>query len=152
MSATAILYFGVIFPEEYSFPWDESDDIEDWWIYKIRGLKHTVEIYDADGNYTNDQRPSAELISSYHDERHTFLKENPLPIELDYAGTDECRYTIIAQWIQQTTREGTAISIPEVRSYEALTTFLQQFCQSADKYDDEPSFEPTLRMSSYYGG
>ena len=154
MTSTAILFFGVIFPEGYNFPWSNEEidlDIEDWWIFKVKGFEPSVEIYGEDGDYLPGKKPSEAVIDAYYAERHEFSKAHPLPVEIEYAGADGCDFTIVAQWTQCKAWDGDAIEIPEPRDHKALTTFLEEFCKATDEYDEQPSFDPSLRLATYYG-
>ena len=82
VSTDAKIFYGITFEEGYEFPWDGYEDIEDWWIYGVNVFKHSFELYDSDGNHLNGRKPSGEEISRYFDEKKSFSKAHPIPVEL----------------------------------------------------------------------
>lgn len=83
-SSGGIICFGVLFPEGFVFPWNENefdDNIEKWWLFTIKGFKHSFEIYNKQSNRLSGV--TEEDVSRYYKERRDFLKDNPLPIELE---------------------------------------------------------------------
>lgn len=88
VSTDAILFYGVLLPDdmEGSLPW--SDDIESWWG-KENGFEHSFEIYDESGDYLDGVRPEQERISAYYREWFDWQKANPMPVELIYHCSDE---------------------------------------------------------------
>ena len=42
--------YGILFEEDFQFPWDEDEkydgDIEQWWMYKVHGYKNPIELFD----------------------------------------------------------------------------------------------------------
>lgn len=82
ISSDGQICYGVAFEEDYEFPWGE-EDIEDWWIEKLR-FQHSFELFDESGEYLPEfhPRPPEEKINQYFGERREFLKQNPLPVKL----------------------------------------------------------------------
>lgn len=53
VNTTSTICYGIPFPEEFEFPWDnEKYDgyFDSWWIYEILGYNNPFEIYDKSGN------------------------------------------------------------------------------------------------------
>lgn len=46
--------FGVVFEEDYEFPWDDENNFEKWW-QTVNGFKPSFEIYDDKGEYLNNK-------------------------------------------------------------------------------------------------
>ncbi len=81
--------YGVILDDDAEYPWDSEEfngDLEEWWITKVKGFKHSFEIYEND-EYINGQKPKQSIIDKYHDEKNDFIKSNPLPFELYDCGS-----------------------------------------------------------------
>jgi len=87
--------FGILFEEDYEFPWDAIDDIEEWWLEE-NNFSHSIEIYDETGNYKNGRVPSEEEVDIYWAEQNDFLVENPIPIELVNCCSCDCPIYILA--------------------------------------------------------
>lgn len=81
ISTDGILCFGIMLEEEIELPWGK-DDIEDWWIYEVKGYKNLYEVYDDKGEYINGVKPAEEVIDKYFEARRKFKEKNPLPISL----------------------------------------------------------------------
>lgn len=154
-NATAILYRGVVFPEDYGFPWG-SKSIERWWLDSVVGFVDSVELYDEDGDFLGGVEPDATTVSNYYQARASALVENPLPVETAWAGGEgDDGAMIFAVWIRTASWEGVEVEIPPIDSVEdyRLVSFLMDHCQPVGWYDREhkPSFTPQLRLSSCYG-
>jgi len=76
--------YGILFEEDYQFPWDkDGDEIDDWWIWKILKFKHTIELFDENGNFLNGIKPTQEQLDYYFNEIDRFKSENEqLPVTL----------------------------------------------------------------------
>ena len=81
VSTDAIICFGILLDEDSEYPFQDKD-IEDWWIYDVLQFKHSINIYDENGNYKDGYKPPEEVISAYHRESIDFGKQNPPPVEL----------------------------------------------------------------------
>src|SRR5689334_5299643 len=90
-STNGQICFGVSFPEDFEFPWDESHegDIEEWWK-SLRGFVPLFEMWDAKGNYKDGKEPPKAQKDAYYEHKHKWEKENPVPVEL--VNTCSCDY------------------------------------------------------------
>lgn len=80
ISVNGQICYGVILKEGQEFPWDkEGYGIETWWVYSILGFRHSVELYDKNGNLLEGINPSQEEIDTYWQEKYDFQKQNPAP-------------------------------------------------------------------------
>jgi len=88
-STNGEICYGIICDEGAEFPWDERGEIEEWWLLDVLKYKSPFELYDHKGQYINGVVPSKDKLSEYYDHRHSFLKANPLPVELvNYCSLD----------------------------------------------------------------
>lgn len=153
VSARAILFHGVIFPEGYEFPWDETNDpdVRYWWLYNVVGYKDPFEVYNDRGEYL----PGIERnhVDAFYDAQRAALKENPFPFQFGHAGADGCEYFYIATWELNGEWSGDAIEIPESNGQDdaALEEFCNKYLQPINEFDEAPSFKPQLRLASFLG-
>lgn len=85
VSTNGQICYGVLFEEDYEFPWDAEewdDDIESWWLFKVCGYANPFELYDKFGKYVGGKEPHQRRIDRYYSTRQTFEKEHPLPVSL----------------------------------------------------------------------
>jgi len=85
VSTNAYLCYGVVFPEEYEFPWDAAPyegDIDEWWLWQVLKFKPTVEIFNAEGNFLEGMNENHPLFEQYFKEQDTLIADNPLPVGL----------------------------------------------------------------------
>ena len=88
VSTDAILFYGILLPDDMGdgLPW--GDDIEFWWG-KENGFEHSFEIYNESGNYLKGVEPEREIIRAYYKEWFDWQGVNPMPVELIYYCSDE---------------------------------------------------------------
>lgn len=89
------LSFGVKFPEDFEFPWDDYDDAEDWWR-KASGYQPPFELYDKSGGYVGGQRPSQEKVDEYLERQKEWDAKHPMPFQLVNYCHLECPMHILA--------------------------------------------------------
>src|SRR5690348_13757855 len=87
VSTDGQICFGILLGDEeddLELPWDDKryEDLDDWWIDGVHGYKPPFELFDADGNYINGERPSEETIKAYYAPRWEFEKQHPIPVKL----------------------------------------------------------------------
>lgn len=80
-STDGILLFGVVFEEGFEFPWDDHDDIEDWWR-EVSGFRPTFSPYTPEGEYAEGVKSGDPRIDAYYSERRQWDAAHPLPVEL----------------------------------------------------------------------
>lgn len=99
-STNGQICYGIMFEEDFEFPWagdDGESDIDDWWIYQVHGFKHDFELYDEAGNHLPGKRPpSAEDLEKYYGPKRAFEKANPLPVKLVNYCSGDCEMYILA--------------------------------------------------------
>lgn len=76
-STDAIVCFGVRLGEDEILPWQDYDEIDDWWA-DMNGF-----MYDSGGE-------------NIYSQQREFLKENPLPVELVWHCSDNSPMYILA--------------------------------------------------------
>jgi hypothetical protein len=109
VSTNGEIFYGVVFEEDYEFPWDKEHDgdIDAWWLYGVHGFKHSFELYDAMGNCLNGREPSSEESGRYFDESRAFVEAHPLPVELvNYCSGDYPMYALAVPGTVITARRG----------------------------------------------
>lgn len=129
----------------------ESDgDIDHWWIYKVHGFKHDVNIYDKDGNYINGREPTRARIDKYWDEKNIFQKDNPIPVELvNYCSGDCVMYILAVPSSVIDCRRGypREFNPADLKVTSAERDKLLQFCS---QYDIKIPSDPKWFLSSLW--
>jgi len=155
VSTDGQLCYGILLSEDAELPWQTEEydyDIEDWWIVKILGFKHSFELFDEKGNWL-EPRQSKKIEDKYFQEQIDFKDSHEkLPYELvnvcsgDYpmymlAITDTC--------ISASRGEPQKIDIYGLRGIsQEEDKDLLDFCK---KYGIETSGESGWYLSSYWG-
>lgn len=82
VSTDGQICYGVIFPEEFQFPWGdtEKDNIDTWWIEKVHKYKPPFQLYDEKGAEIGN--PTKERSDEWWEHRRVFEKAHPLPVTL----------------------------------------------------------------------
>lgn len=98
VSTNGQICYGVLFEEDYEFPWDAErwdNDIDSWWLYEVCGYTNPFELYDELGNYIDGKEPPKERIDQYFSTRQAFEKEHLLPVRLvNYCSGDYPAYIL----------------------------------------------------------
>ncbi len=91
ISTDGQICIGIVFEEDYPFPWNEEDydgDIDLWWL-DILDYQEPFKLYDENCSFINNIRPEQSVIDEYYNHRREFLKANPLPVNLvNYQSSD----------------------------------------------------------------
>jgi len=144
--------FGVMFEEDYEFPWSDRDDgIEDWWLEES-GWKYDGENpFDADGNFAPGFKEDDPRVDAYFDSQSSWKKSHPCPVvEINYQSGDYPAYILAIPDSLQTANRGNPVAInPEELSVDgSAIEALKEVCAKYDlKYEGEPSWY----LSSYWG-
>lgn len=86
------LCYGILFEEEYLFPWYELDeDIDDWWVYVIHKRPRFKTVKNNDWNKEIEKK-----FTVFLNEEEKFLETHPIPVEIVLIGSDSWSRTIIA--------------------------------------------------------
>lgn len=140
----AIAFYGVQFEEGYSLPWDaepHSGEIDEWWAARA-GIEQPAE------------HAQESEWAVYFDQKRAYLKGNPVPVLLEYQGSDDCPSSIVACAIVRADWDGTVkLDLPEVTDEQrsALVEFLNTYCQPGE-HDEPPNFESLgWQLAAYYG-
>lgn len=159
MNARTQIVYGIEFPEDYQFPWDVRDSIEDWWVYDVMEYKNPVELYTEEGDYLNGTEPTNEQRKLYYDSKREFFNEHPCPVKLEYFGSYQSSQIIVSvkdvgimagSWQPSPINEsGLKISDEKIK---ALKYFIKEHCTPLNDYDEMPdSNEAGWLLSCYYG-
>ncbi len=137
VSTNASLCYGISFPEETEFPWDDlryDNGIHDWWR-EVRGFVPSVDPWDEDGYLKAGYGPEAEM-TYFRDER-TWDEQNPVPVKLRYCSVDYPIYILAIPNACVTTSGGypkrldtvdtTLTLCVEEADVEALERFCEEF-------------------------
>ncbi len=75
--------YGVLFEEEYEFPWDRGTDgdLEGWWI-ELGNPDAPFYPFTPEGEYKPGVTEGDPRVDEYYDTRRDWLKGNPIPVEL----------------------------------------------------------------------
>ena len=142
VSTNGQLCYGVLFEEGFEFPWDEYDDIEDWWA-KVKGFTPTVYPYNSEGDYAEGINAKSPEIDIYHNEKSEWEKANPIPVELvNYCSCDYPMYILTVPSANYYNSRGDAVGIDPTKlldeqgeAHDILIQFLKEF---EIEYEDEP--------------
>jgi hypothetical protein len=154
VSTNGQICYGILFDEDYDFPWqegDEDDDIEHWWVYTVHGFKHSFELYTEAGDYIGGQRPAQDVLDRHYEEKHEFEKTIPgLPVELvNVCSCDYPQYILAVRGTEMTAYRG----YPKVFNPASLTVTDEQkqalldFCKA---HNIEVPSEPEWYLSSLW--
>ena len=97
-SVYAKLNFGVIFDEDFEFPWDDDkyDNIENWWC-EVNDYKNpNFNPYTEDKEYKPGVTREDPRIDTWFQHQTDWLKANPIPIELVNYCRDSCQMFMLA--------------------------------------------------------
>lgn len=146
--------FGVMFEEDYEFPWNAEqydDDIEAWWR-DVHGYKNPApNPFTEEGEYNDGFSSGDPRVSEYFDRQRDWMKKNPVPVtEVNYCSGD-CPMIIIAvPSTVKTNNRGYPLefspSLLTVRVKEVK--MLRDFCT---KYGLAEDCTPKWWLSSYWG-
>lgn len=130
VSTDGEICYGIIFEDEYEFPWDidHEGDPEMWWISEILKLTY----------------------NGYH-EKKAILKDNPLPFELvNYCSGEYPMYILAVPGTVKRASRGnpTSFTLDELKVDEAASNKLVEFCKEHDLTGDS---EIGWILSSYMG-
>lgn len=97
VSTDGIIGYGVVFDEDYEFPWDAEKydgDIEEWWMVQTNYEPPFCPYTDDGGDYKPGINSESPEVSVWHTSRRDWIERNPVPVELvNYCSGD---YPMIA--------------------------------------------------------
>ncbi len=152
-STNGQLCYGIAFEDGFEFPWDvkHEGEIDDWWAFEVHGFRHSVELFDDDGNYLNGVEPSKEASRQYFAERDAFAALHPLPISLiNYCSGEAPMFMMAVPSSVHSNRRGypTVIDPSKLTVTDDEVDALIRFCSAHGiSFDDEPHWF----LSSYWG-
>lgn len=150
--ASSQVCFGIPIDDRYELPWvEEGIDIEDWWE-KVNGFKTSVELYDEDGNYI-EENPKKEVVDAYYTERDTWWDLNPIPVmEVRHSYWEEPEYILAVRGSYSVIDSGETLDVlsaiantPNPREIHDLKEFMRQYIPEVE------ICEPTWLISAEYG-
>ncbi len=105
VSTDGQLSFGILFEENYFFPWDKhrlgeyssgQGDIEEYWK-KVNGFVNPAEDpFDEKGNYKTGFSSDHPGTKEWYSNEHDWRLNNPIPIEIVNYCSDDCPMIILA--------------------------------------------------------
>lgn len=95
VSTDGQICFGALLEEDTELPWQDRDDIEDWWE-EVKGYRPNPQLFDEHGEYLNGVEPPKEQVDAWLKHKREWKKENPLPVELVNVCSAECPIYILA--------------------------------------------------------
>ena len=156
--------FGVLFPEDYEFPWDSFEGaggIDEWWRSHVCGYSPPFQVFDREGNYIDGEEPPQEVIDEYYQHRRDFDEEHPLPFQVvNCSWVDDPRWVIAvpesclsAEWGSPTEFKPENLAYPALESSaRKLTEFCKEHCQPWREWNNgAPNFTPKWYLSGYRG-
>lgn len=151
-STNGQLSFGVVFPEDFEFPWDgepHDGDIESWWR-DVRGFVNPVEYpYDESGEYKPGIDEDSPVVEQYFENIREWLKANPIPVELvNYCSGDYPMYLLATKHMQNYRGDAEPVDLDWLRDTEAAEKKLREFL---DEFGIESDGKIGWRLTSYWG-
>ena len=164
--------YGILFDEDFEFPWSERDGIDDWWR-EVNGYENPCwNPFTPEGDYKAEIVTNTRVygpvtsgygmvtsddprIQEYFQHQRNWDKEHPLPIELVNCCSCDCPIWILAAPAStEIARRGypseldlRALKVNDVAKAPGWRANLLEFC---DKYKIEHD-EPRWWLSSYWG-
>jgi len=149
MSSDAIICFGIALEEEQEYPWDEYEEIEEWWLHEVLGYKHPFEIYDSEGNYIDGIRPDEATMKKYYNAESAVYNKSPLPIELvTHCSYEYPMYIVALPGTKLRAYRGDPKRVEMRRVPEEEKRILTDFC---DRHEIEYSGKPCWWLASLFG-
>lgn len=153
VSTDGQIHFGIVFPEDYEFPWLDDDQGEDDWWRSVTGFRPSFDPFTADGDYKPGVIIGDPRIDAYFDEQKQWDKDNPLPFVLvSYQTVDYPAYMLAVPGIGLVARQGhpkafdpTALTVPEGAAARLLS-----FCATYG-IDNGQGMEFRWYLSSFWG-
>ncbi len=146
--------YGILFPEDYEFPWSASPfdgDINEWWLVESGWKWDGDEPFTEDGELATGFTSEDPRIGEYFRRQREWKKSNPLPIaEINYQSGDVPAYILAVPSSIKTANRG----YPEPFVPESLIVngqdrqALIDFCVAYGLEMDAP---PSWYLSSYWG-
>ncbi len=157
ISTNGQINFGILFEEDFPFPWDKEEfqgDIDEWWIYEICGYKNPFELYDGKGEYLDGKKPSEEKSEEYYNLRSAFAMKHPLPITVVNCCSCDYHIDIIAipnKGLNCLRGDPTPFNPQDLKvssgSEQKLVSFCEKYC-IGDDYYNSPELIPKWYLSS----
>jgi hypothetical protein len=143
--------YGILFDEGFEFPWGDKD-IDDFWLEDVLGFKHSIVLFDSDGEYLNGVEPTREQTSAYFKEKSDFEDAHrKCPFKLvNYCSVDCPEYIIAINSTVLTANRGYPIKFdPNILKVtnEQIESLID-FCHKCGIICDS---EPFWYLSSYLG-
>lgn len=131
----ATIFYGIIFEENFVFPWTEKykADVEEWWVREVCQFKPSNEIYDAEGNFIHGVQPSQKVIDAYYAELHAVKKSHPRPVEVLNFGDDyHSLQAIVIPGLTVTSSWGypTPLDVNVLQETQEMADCIRDFCDS----------------------
>lgn len=143
--------FGIYFPEEYEFPWTETD-IEEWWLVESGWKWEGENPWTEDGNYAPRFSQNDSRIDAWFDSQRDWKKSHPLPVvKVNYQSGDCPAYILACPSSLIAASRG----YPHVFYPDLLNNFppieLKALIDFCSKYNLEYDTPPSWYLSSYWG-
>lgn len=154
VSTDAELSYGVLFDEDYEFPWDSDKydfDIDEWWM-DAKGFKPKTPCpFTDEGQYREGITKESEEIDAWFAERREWRNKNPAPVILvNYCSGDYPMYIVAVR--STTANRGFPAQIDQ-EYMDSVTDDdkrnLREFLEFAGIEDG--ASEPSWWLSSYWG-
>lgn len=145
--------YGVVFEEDYEFPWDEEygGDIEEWWLYESGWRWNGEEPFTPEGYFAHGFNDGDPRLDAYWDSRSEWQKDHPLPIILvNYQSSEVPAYILACPSTTRTANRGYPVRFNplELVVSEDEKMSLLDFCR---RYELTPNLEAGWYLTSYWG-
>lgn len=146
--------YGVVFEEDYEFPWDDevyNGDFDEWWLVESGWRWNKENPYTPDGEYASGFSKDDPRIDEYYDSRNAWKDAHPAPVELVNYQSGECPAYILAipSSVLIAHRGYAEVFRPsELVAKDDEAEKLMEFCS---KYGLEFEEGPCWLLSSYWG-
>ena len=145
------LSYGVVFDEDFEFPWDAEQwegDIEEWWR-DVKGFSNPMYYpFDQEGDYEPGYNCGSPEVGDYFRYRREWLESNPIPIEVvNYCSCDCPQYLLASRHMSCSRGRPQEVSVEFLRETDEAFQDLAAFL---DEYDIKSENEASWWLTSYW--
>jgi len=150
VSTDGIIAFGVMCEEGTEFPWDDFDDVSEWWL-TTSGYVPTLHPFTKLGEYAEGWTEQDSRLDIYFAERRGWEKEHPIPVEVvNYCSHNAPMFAICIPGTLICCTRGypKAFDVEALRVTEEEVGSLLAFL---DEYNIESDRNPQWLLMSFWG-
>jgi hypothetical protein len=144
--------YGILFEEDFEFPWSEfDDDIEDWWRHINNYENPNPSPFDEKGYYLPGIKRDSLEITKYFDHSREWDEKNPIPIKIvNYCSANEPMIILAVKRTVLTANRGYSTSF-NPSSLVVSSEEREELLEFCEKYIGKVPESPRWWLSSYWG-